>query len=114
MPTAALSPDEANALTSAAQLLSAGRAEEAAARVAPLIANGLRHPDVLAAFAVGHDFWVAPALALGLELRIVHAWFPDRGRTLVFGQEGSDPLQLTYGYGSRTWFGLTFTGRVLL
>ena len=68
----------------------------------------------LAAFAVGHDFWVAPALALGLELRIVHAWFPDRGRTLVFGQEGSDPLQLTYGYGSRTWFGLTFTGRVLL
>ena len=51
MPTAALSPDEANALTSAAQLLSAGRAEEAAARVAPLIANGLRHPDVLMVYS---------------------------------------------------------------
>jgi hypothetical protein len=68
----------------------------------------------LAALAVGHDFRVAPAFALGLELRIAHAWFPERGRTLLVEQMSSDPLQLTYAYGSRTWFGLTFTGRVLL
>jgi tetratricopeptide (TPR) repeat protein len=51
MPTVALRPDEANALSGAAQLLSAGRAEEAAARVAPLIANGLRHPDILMVYS---------------------------------------------------------------
>ena len=51
MPTAALRPDEANALSGAAQLLNAGRAQEAAAKVGPLIANGLRHPDVLMVYS---------------------------------------------------------------
>jgi tetratricopeptide (TPR) repeat protein len=51
MPTAALRPDEANALSGAAQLLNAGRPQEAAAKVAPLIANGLRHPDVLMVYS---------------------------------------------------------------
>src|ERR1043165_7434798 len=51
MPTADLRPDETQALTSAAQLLGAGRAQEAAAKVAPLIANGLRHPDVLMVYS---------------------------------------------------------------
>jgi tetratricopeptide (TPR) repeat protein len=51
MPTAALRPDEANALSGAAQLLNAGRPQEAAAKVAPLIANGLRHPDILMVYS---------------------------------------------------------------
>ena len=51
MPIPVLRPDEAQALTVAAQLLAAGRAQEAAGKVAPLIANGLRHPDVLMVYS---------------------------------------------------------------
>jgi tetratricopeptide (TPR) repeat protein len=51
MPTAALGPTEAAALNDAVHLFESGRAEDAAQRVAPLIAGGSRHPDILMLYA---------------------------------------------------------------
>lgn len=51
MSTAPLNPAETQALNSAAQLLRAGRAQEAASTIAPLIASGLRNPDALMVYS---------------------------------------------------------------
>jgi tetratricopeptide (TPR) repeat protein len=47
MPAPILAPEEIAALGAAAKLLSAGHAEVAVERIAPLIARGSRHPDLL-------------------------------------------------------------------
>jgi hypothetical protein len=69
----------------------------------------------LVAVAVGHDFEVAPAFALALELGATHAWFTDGGSVLYTPVEG--PFgggAYHYRYGSTTWLGLNLVGRFLL
>jgi uncharacterized protein (TIGR02466 family) len=51
MPKPALGPAEAATLNQAVRLLESGRAQDAADRVAPLIAGGSRHPDILMLYA---------------------------------------------------------------
>ena len=62
---AALKSDETLALNAAAQLLAAGRAQEAADRLAPVITGGSRHPEILMAYSVACERSGKPRDALG-------------------------------------------------
>ena len=62
---AALKSDETLALNAAAQLLAAGRAQEAADRLAPVITSGSRHPEILMAYSVACERGGKPRDALG-------------------------------------------------
>jgi hypothetical protein len=68
----------------------------------------------LAGFAAGHDFRVAAALSLGIELCGVHTWFGERGHTFQLEPANVEGPSVRFGYGGTTWFGLNLTGRVLL
>jgi tetratricopeptide (TPR) repeat protein len=77
MPTAPLKPEEARALKSAAAALNAGRAQDAAAQVKPLIATGSRHPDLLMLYSAACERLGNAREALGACNAAVHA-APDR------------------------------------
>jgi hypothetical protein len=63
--------------------------------------------------ALGFDFRLAQPLALGLELRGGHAWFPAEGTTLTVA-DGLGAGDTRYSYGPTTWLGLNVAGRFLL
>jgi len=100
MPTAPPGPAETSALSAARGLLNAGRAQEAADKVAPLIAGGSRHPDILMLYSAACERLGKLRDALGASQAAVQA-APDRadawanlGRMLHEHGQSAEGVQL--------------------